>query len=206
MHEHRLLLPPEVAQRFACHEAGHTIIAWFRPIRQNISVRMPTFERPQGQMMPETIPTSTASRFQEWLVDREHGFGTWYGQHEWEALIVYLGGLAGEGIGLKTVKTKGAELDLKNSLDTAQRIVKNNCVHNCPWPESPEPTLGDISLLFSSRPSYEVTMVLNRGYRFARHMIRERKDKFDFVALALLDEWSLSHERLTQILGKKVLR
>ncbi len=196
-------MPPETRIQFACHEAGHTVVAWMSGLRILISVSMPTEEFPVGKMDWSLRPSNAFSQIEDWIRDSQQGFGATYGRNDWEVLGVYLAGLAGEGIGTGTVKTRGAEQDLMYARQTAERIVKNSCVHNCPWGEVTERSTVNIGSVYGTSPSYEAILVLNRAYCYARSVIKAHRLRFDEVVLGLIDRNELSHEQLSRILGRR---
>lgn len=198
-----LYMPPDTRIRFACHEAGHTVVAWMSGLCVPQSVSMPTKEFPAGEMDWSLKPPNPLTQFEDLIRDIQKGLGTTFGHNGWEVLGVDLAGLAGEGIGTGIVKTRGAGQDLAYARETAERIVKNNCVHNCPWGEDAEKSKVDIGGMYRTSPSYEVILVLNRAYRHARSVIKKHRSRFDAVVLGLISRNVLLHDELSRILGRR---
>lgn len=200
-------MSPETRIRFACHEAGHAVVAWMGGISALMSVSLPSKEFPAGKMdwllRPSNNPLSQLEQLEDWIRDIQKGVSTAFGHGEWEVLSAYLAGLAGEGIGTGVVKTLGAGADLAYARETAGRIVKNNCVHDCPWGEDSGKSKVDIAGMYRTSPSYEVILVLNRAYRHARSVIKTHRSRFDAVVLGLISRSELSHDELSHILGRR---
>lgn len=199
--QERAPLDLDTALRVACHEAGHAVVAWHGEIYGEFSVRMPTRASGRGTLAWD-VPTDPGMRFQVWLERTVRGRPDGH-RLGWDHCAVMLGGLAGEGVGLRTVRTKGAESDIVRAHDLAENIVHRSAT-DPPWDhDTIADTRIDVSRMFSSAPSPEVSVVLNACYGRARRLIKAHEGAFSRLVVRLLRDWHVDHFELSEVLGER---
>jgi len=200
----RIDLPLATALRVACHETGHAIAAWFGPVQGGIDVRMPTDDSPNGRTEwgPSQDP---AVRLSSWL----RAFSRKRGNAEdlldaWGYCAVMLGGIAGEGAGMRTVSTVGCENDLNRAMAAASNIAAVSGDGPHPWgADASEDTKIDLARMFVTPPAPAVAAVLNACYRRARFLIKREDRGFHAVVVTLLRDWHVDHRTLHSLLGPR---
>lgn len=202
MQEHdRAVMRPEMALRVACHEAGHAVVAWHGEIFGEFSVDMPTATSGRGSLV-WAVPSDPGMRLKVWLEQIARGPSS--GQRRaWDYCAVLLGGLAGEGVGMRVVRTSGAESDLMEARNVAETVV--SAVGTAPpWEgEIPDDTTIDVSRMFDPQPSPAVGSVLNACYRRSRRLIKENEGAFCRLVVRLIRDWHVDHFALIDIFGER---
>lgn len=180
----------------AFHEAGHTIVSYFRNRKERIQV-------------VTIVPTGGALGYM-WSVDKEDQFVS--GQNREDYLVdieVSLGGYVAESLYMGTT-TSGVSQDLINVGDTARRMVKNYGMGSFPYNTlhghgdnrghgiyggygmaSPD-TEREIEL--------EIKKIVDDCLADTRKLLTEKRRELDLVAHALVEKETLFYKDLVNIL------
>ncbi|MBA4078165.1 MAG: hypothetical protein C0508_24270, partial [Cyanobacteria bacterium PR.023] len=180
----------------AYHEAGHTIISYFRNRKERIQV-------------VTIVPTGRALGYM-WSVDKEDRFVS--GQNKQDYLVdieVSLGGYVAESLYMDTT-TSGVSQDLINVGNTARRMVKNWGMGSFPyntnyghgderghegrggWGMASPDTEREIEL--------EVKKIVDDCLENTRNLLKEKRKELDLIAHALVEKETLFYKDLVKIL------
>lgn len=180
----------------AYHEAGHTIISYFRNRKERIQV-------------VTIVPTGRALGYM-WSVDKEDRFVS--GQNKQDYLVdieVSLGGYVAESLYMDTT-TSGVSQDLINVGNTARRMVKNWGMGSFPyntnyghgderghegrggWGMASPDTEREIEL--------EVKKIVDECLENTRNLLKEKRKELDLIAHALVEKETLFYKDLVKIL------
>ncbi len=180
----------------AYHEAGHTIISYFRNRKERIQV-------------VTIVPTGRALGYM-WSVDKEDRFVS--GQNKQDYLVdieVSLGGYVAELLYMDTT-TSGVSQDLINVGNTARRMVKNWGMGSFPyntnyghgderghegrggWGMASPDTEREIEL--------EVKKIVDECLENTRNLLKEKRKELDLIAHALVEKETLFYKDLVKIL------
>lgn len=180
----------------AYHEAGHTIVSYFRNRKERIQV-------------VTIVPTGRALGYM-WSVDKEDRFVS--GQNKQDYLVdieVSLGGYVAESLYMDTT-TSGVSQDLINVGNTARRMVKDWGMGSFPyntnyghgderghegrggWGMASPDTEREIEL--------EVKKIVDDCLENTRNLLKEKRKELDLIAHALVEKETLFYKDLVKIL------
>ncbi len=172
----------------AYHEAGHTIVSYFRNRKERIQV-------------VTIVPTGRALGYM-WSVEKEDRFVS--GQNKQDYLVdieVSLGGYVAESLYMDTT-TSGVSQDLINVGTTARNMIRkwgmgtfafNTCA-----------TFGVSGSAGSGTTERELEMeskkIVDDCLENVRNLLREKRKELDLIAHALVDKETLFYKDLVHIL------
>jgi ATP-dependent metalloprotease FtsH len=180
----------------AYHEAGHTIVSYFRNRKERIQV-------------VTIVPTGRALGYM-WSVEKEDRFVS--GQNKQDYLVdieVSLGGYVAESLYMDTT-TSGVSQDLINVGNTARRMIKNWGMGSFPyntlhahgdarghgqydgWGVASPETEREIEL--------EIKKTVDDCLQNVRNLLKEKRKELDQIAHALVEKETLFYKDLVNIL------
>lgn len=201
--ERKLYLSEREKQITACHEAGHTLVAWCLPNTDPVH-KVTIIPRGQALGVTQQLPLDDRYHYQRsYLMSR---------------LAVALGGRAAEKLTFGEYST-GAQNDLRQVMELAEQMV-------CQWGMSER--LGPLSLprgeehpflgrklaaekTFSEKTAWiidqEIEKLLNAAEGCAEQILDKNRELLDELAGHLFEEESLDKPRLDELFrGKKLVR
>ncbi len=180
----------------AYHEAGHTIVSYFRNRKERIQV-------------VTIVPTGRALGYM-WSVDKEDRFVSGANKQDYLVDIeVSLGGYVAESLYMDTT-TSGVSQDLINVGNTARRMIKNWGMGSFPyntnyghgderghegrggWGMASPDTEREIEL--------EVKKIVDECLENTRNLLKEKRKELDLIAHALVEKETLFYKDLVKIL------
>lgn len=185
-------------RKTAYHEAGHTILGWFSPIKSHVHK---VTIIPRGRSLGATyfLPDEDQVNINESQIQA--------------TLVRYLGGRAAERI-VFNESSAGAEEDLKQATELARRMV----IH---WGMSEK--LGPVAFRVAESTPFlgrdmssevrefsestaklvddEIFRILREADTKAHSILREKRDLLEKLCEALVDQEELDQSQLTEILG-----
>ncbi|MGL4943990.1 MAG: ATP-dependent zinc metalloprotease FtsH [Thermoguttaceae bacterium] len=187
----------EERRKIACHEAGHTIVGWFVPMRTSVH-KVTIIPRGRSLGATYTLPDGDQVGASEQQL-KAH-------------LAMAMGGRIAERLVFGESPT-GVENDLKQATKLARRMVASWGMSERIGPmsfsvEETHPFLG--REIVESRPFSEATaqLVDEETVRFlreaeetAREILTARRELLEQLTTALEQEEELDQERLTELLG-----
>jgi len=195
---HPQLIDPKERRLIAYHEAGHAIVAWFTP--EADPVQKVTIV-PHGQALGVTEQVPGEDR---------HNLSRSY---LYARLAVMLGGRTAEEIVFGDVTT-GAENDLLEATRLARRMVTRWGMGKLGLVafrvDEQQPFLGyelsqrqDYSEATAAEIDLEVRDLLEQSHEQVRRQLSDRRPYLDQLVKALLEEETVSMDRLTELLGPR---
>jgi len=191
-----LILSPDEKRRTAYHEAGHALVA--RTVPGSDPVTKVTIV-PRGRALGVTMQTP---------LDERHNYTRDYLKNR---LAVLLGGRAAEQMVFSDIST-GAENDLMHCTTLARNMVARYGMSDA---------VGNLSLLDAGADSYlgdnpfvqrnfsedtlrlvdsETKRFIDEAYQTALEIVRNRRDKLDRIAEALIEKELLECQELNDLL------
>jgi cell division protease FtsH len=180
----------------AYHEAGHTIVAYFRNRRERIQV-------------VTIVPTGGALGYM-WSVEKDDTFQR--AQNKNDLLVdieVSLGGLAAEDIHKQTT-TNGVSSDLSNVARVARGMVKNwgmgsfkfntDLAFGSYTSSSPTGRTGQASGETERQIENEIKQIVDDSLENVRKLLLSKRKELDKIAHALVDKETLYYKDLVAIL------
>lgn len=172
----------------AYHEAGHTIVSYFRNRKERIQV-------------VTIVPTGQALGYM-WSVEKEDRFVS--GQNKQDYLVdieVSLGGYVAESLFMDTTKSTVSQ-DLINVGDTARRMVRNWGMGSFAF--NTESAFGMKGGAASSSTEREIELeskkIVDDCLENVRSLLKEKRKELDQIAHALVDKETLFYKDLVNIL------
>jgi cell division protease FtsH len=172
----------------AYHEAGHALVGYFLP--EHSPIYKVTIA-PRGPSLGHTNFQPLQDSFTHSKIELEN------------IITSNLGGrIAEELVFGKNNTTIGAENDLHNATKIAYNMVTK-------WGYSDKLGLvyyADQDLALKSRENIdaEVNLILQKSYKRALELLTKHKDKLHKLANALLEQETLDHQQVSEILGAKI--
>ncbi|MHB8708893.1 MAG: ATP-dependent zinc metalloprotease FtsH [Desulfuromonadales bacterium] len=199
--ERKLFMSDREKRITACHEAGHTLVAWCLPNTDPVH-KVTIIPRGQALGVTQQLPLDDRYHYQRsYLMSR---------------LAVALGGRAAEKLTFGEYST-GAQNDLRQVMELAEQMV-------CQWGMSDR--LGPLSLprgeehpflgrklatekSFSEKTAWlidqEIEKLLNAGEGCAEQILDKNRELLDELAGHLFEEESLDKQRLDELFRGKNL-
>lgn len=192
------IIKPADKRKTACHEAGHAVVGWFLP--NGSKVHKVTII-PRGRALGVT-----------WSLPEEDKVS--YDAGEARASLAHLlAGRAAEAL-VYNVTTSGVENDLQRATDLARDMVArwgmSEKLGPVAFPNSENhPFLGR-EMTIDSRAYSEATAqiideeikrIIREADETARQILTEKRDLFDALVEALVEEEEVDRKRLVEILG-----
>jgi len=177
----------------AYHEAGHTIVAYYRHLRERIQI-------------VTIVPTGGALGYM-WSVAKDDYMHHSSNKMELMTEIeVSLGGLIAERI-TKEVNTQGVVSDLKNVASTAAMMVRKygmgKFAFNTDIAFGYDPCSGDVRGTASPETEreieLEITKIVNHCYENVDKLIVSKRAELDKIASALVEKETLYYKDLVKI-------
>ncbi len=195
---HPQLIDPKERRLIAYHEAGHAVVAWFTPAADPVQ-KVTIVPHGQALGVTEQVPGEDRHNLsQSYLYAR---------------LAVMLGGRTAEEIVFGDVTT-GAENDLVEATRLARRMVTRWGMGKLGLiafrADEQQPFLGyelsqrsDYSEATAAEIDLEVRGLLNEVHQQVRRQLLDLRHYLDALAATLLDEETVSLDRLVQLLGPR---
>ena len=176
-------IPDTTDTRFAVHEAGHLICAWYYWHTSDIHrVSIGEEEKNGSRTGRMTFYTEAEGDDPEKIAGR---------------MVISLGGIAAETLLFGNFRSGTVERDLLNARDMANKLSA--------WPldEVEMESKIDFGKMFSGGLSGEEEARFMQAYRFARRMLASRFVEHAKVTSALLTHRTLTQEVLEKLLGSR---
>jgi cell division protease FtsH len=193
-----LFLNTKDRQIIAYHESGHALVAWLTPAADPV-FKVTIIPRGQALGVTEQLPGEDQYNYsREYLLAR---------------IAVMLGGRTSEEITMGDVTT-GAEKDLVEATRLVRRMITRWGMGSVGLAafqtDEQQPFLGyelaqgrDYSEATAAKIDQEVTSILDERHEQVRALLTKNRDKLDRLAQTLLQEETLDHEKLTELLGPR---
>lgn len=163
--------------RTAVHESGHAIAAWSCSIVHNVS--MTTIEAAHGGSV----------KFSMSLVKTDDA--------AWCMLVISLAGMAAEAM----VYPKSHARAAQNDLVAARKLSRQLAGSTPPWPSTSLFQVMPFDRMYKEPLSPAELLVLNHGYRMAKHVLKAHGGTFYKLIALLLKQRSASEEDVKKLLG-----
>ncbi len=192
-----LFLDVQHRKTIAYHESGHTLVAWLLPQADPVH-KVTIIPRGQALGVTQQVPGEDHYNYgREYLAAR---------------LAVMLGGRTSEEIALGDITT-GAEKDLVEATRLAKRMVTRWGMGSLGLvafqSDEQQPFLGyelsqgrDYSEDTAARVDADVQRLLAEAHEEAHRLLSANRDKLDNLAETLLEEETIDHDKLVEILGQ----
>jgi len=174
----------------AYHEAGHTIVSYFRNRKERIQV-------------VTVVPTGRTLGYM-WSVDKEDRFVSGANKQDYLVDIeVSLGGYVAESLYMETT-TSGVSQDLRNVGDIARNMIKSwgmgsfafntDVAHSVPgkWEKASPETEREIEL--------EIKKTVDDCLTNVRNLLKDKRKELDLIAHGLVEKETLFYKDLVHIL------
>ncbi len=193
------LMDPHDRRVVAYHESGHALVAWLTPAADPVH-------------KITIVPHGRALGGTEQLPKEDHyNYSVTYLRAR---LAVMLGGRTAEEIAIGEVTT-GAENDLLEATRLARRMVSHWGMGNLGLAafktDDQQPFLGyelsharEYSEATAAKIDKEVQRFLEESHKAVRQLLASAREKLDRLVETLLQEETIGHETLLQILGPPV--
>lgn len=172
----------------AYHEAGHTIVSYFRNRKERIQV-------------VTVVPTGQALGYM-WSVEKEDRFVS--GQNKQDYLVdieVSLGGYVAESLHMETT-TSGVSQDLRNVGNIATRMVRSWGMGQFPFNTDVAYNKRDYGLSNDTAREIEeeVKKIVDNCLENVQNLLREKRRELDLIAHGLVEKETLFYKDLVHIL------
>jgi ATP-dependent Zn protease len=177
-----------IEYRVAVHEAGHAVCVWFDPYTRGIDrITIDDGAVGEGRVSSSRMSRATAPSF-------------WYG------MVNNLGGIAGEMMEFKRMRSGTAKSDLEKALHKARELVKVDKL-DPPWKHTElEDGHFDISTMYRSVDSdTPEARVLNLAYAHARYLLEKDRKRMLQVAGDLAKHGVLEAKGVKRIFGTRAV-
>lgn len=197
--EKRQVILDQMARRvIAYHEAGHALVAWFTPNADPVH---------KVTIIPHGLALGATKQLP---LEDQYNYGRAYLMSR---ILVLLGGRTAEEIAIGEIST-GAENDLVEATSLARRMVTRWGMSNLGLlafkADEEHPFLGyelsrgrDYSESTAAIIDQEIKRLLDESHESVRELLSNRCEKLHTLAHALLENETIDHPDLVNILGTR---
>ncbi len=196
------ILSEDEKRKTACHEAGHTLVAWFQPIRSQVH-KVSIIPRGRSLGATQVLPEEDQLGINETQLNAQLAFA--------------MGGRCAEKLFFDEFSS-GAEQDLKQATQLARRMVVHWGMSERLGPiafrvDESHPFLGremsearEYSDETARVIDEEVVRILRDAYDRAAAILQEHRDKLEILSRKLEEEEELEETRIIDLIGPSPFR
>jgi len=173
-------------RRAYAHECGHAAVAWLSPA-------------------VVSIPGITFRRYGERAAQTAIQFLPGHPDYLIENALVTLGGLAGEVLVWKRVRSGGFADDLPMALEALTKFLERSTVGSIRrrWKDSLADSGLDVAAMMSQRPPADLAEALNLCFRRAKRLLQDNRAGFDRLVALAERKGDLTHDDIASQFGPR---
>lgn len=175
------------SRRAYAHECGHAVVAWLSPAVA--AVNGISFRRDGDRAASTTLTMILTHR--DYLT---------------ENTLVCLGGVAGEALVWRRVKSGGFGNDLPHALRALEAFLKTSTVEVLErrWDGMLSDVGMDVAGMFAKRPPPDLSAALNLCYRRTKRLLQDNRAGFDRLVALAERQGDLSHDDIASQFGPRL--